>query len=67
MAPGTEYARDFCAGIGPLQLGVVLVFCFLYSSCFELPQFFEFLKLLLKLRNLNEYTNRKDSMDIYLS
>ena len=30
MSPGTEFARDFCAGIGPLQLGVVLVcFCFL--------------------------------------
>ena len=26
MALGTEFARDFCAGIGPLQLGVVLVF-----------------------------------------
>ena len=26
MAPGTEFARDFCAGIGPLQLGVVFVF-----------------------------------------
>ena len=26
MPPGTEFARDFCAGIGPLQLGVVLVF-----------------------------------------
>ena len=25
MAPGTEFARYFCAGIGPLQLGVVLV------------------------------------------
>ena len=25
MVPGTEFARDFCAGIGPLQLGVVLV------------------------------------------
>ena len=25
-APGTEFARDFCAGIGPLQLGVVLVY-----------------------------------------
>ena len=25
MAPGTEFARDFCVGIGPLQLGVVLV------------------------------------------
>ena len=30
MSPGTEFARDFCAGIGPLQLGVVLVcVCFL--------------------------------------
>ena len=27
MAPGTEFARFFCAGIGPLQLGIVLV-CF---------------------------------------
>ena len=25
IAPGNEFARDFCAGIGPLQLGVVLV------------------------------------------
>ena len=25
MDPGTEFARDLCAGIGPLQLGVVLV------------------------------------------
>ena len=25
MASGTELACDFCAGIGPLQLGVVLV------------------------------------------
>ena len=24
MAPDTEFALDFCAGIGPLQLGVVL-------------------------------------------
>ena len=33
MAPGTEFARDFCAGIGPLQLGVVLVVLF-YMSMF---------------------------------
>ena len=25
MAPGTEFARYFCAGIDPLQLSVVLV------------------------------------------
>ena len=25
MAPCSEFARDFCAGMGPLQLGVVLV------------------------------------------
>ena len=31
MSPGTEFARDFCAGIGPLQLGVVLVY-FLVES-----------------------------------
>ena len=31
MAPGTEFDRDFCAGIGPLQLDVVLVF-FLFTS-----------------------------------
>ena len=27
--PSTELLRDFCAGIGPLQLGVVLFFSFL--------------------------------------
>ena len=26
MSPSTEFAGDFCARIGPLQLGVVLVF-----------------------------------------
>ena len=26
--PSTELPRDFCAGIGPLQLGVVLVYLF---------------------------------------
>ena len=25
MATGTEFARDFCAGISPLRIGVVLV------------------------------------------
>ena len=25
MAPGIKFAYDFCAGIGPLQLGVMLV------------------------------------------
>ena len=34
MAPGTESARDFSARIGPLQLGVVLVFVFLKSKPF---------------------------------
>ena len=32
MSPGTEFARDFCTGIGPLQLGVVLVF-FIFHLC----------------------------------
>ena len=40
MAPGTEFARDFCAGIGPLQLGVVLVLSFFFlkwkESIFEI-------------------------------
>ena len=26
MTPSNELPRDFCAGIGPLQLGVVLVY-----------------------------------------
>ena len=30
MALGTEFARGFCAGIGPVQLGVVLVPIFIY-------------------------------------
>ena len=32
MSPGTKFAGDFCGGIGPLQLGVVLVF---YITRFE--------------------------------
>ena len=37
--PSTELSREFCAGIGPLQLGVVLVyplfmFC-CYTSCLQ--------------------------------
>ena len=32
MAPGTECARTFCAGIGPLQLGGVLVPILLFVS-----------------------------------
>ena len=27
--PSTELPRDFCAGIGPLQLSIVLVFFFI--------------------------------------
>ena len=34
MAPGTEFTRDFCAGIGQLQIGVVLVFLFLLLLLF---------------------------------
>ena len=30
--PSTELPRDFCAGIGPLQLGVVLVLLFFSSN-----------------------------------
>ena len=33
MAPGTEFAYDFCARIGPLQLRVVLLY---YYSLFDL-------------------------------
>ena len=32
MVPGTEFARDFCAGVGPLQLDVVLGFLYIYFS-----------------------------------
>ena len=35
MSPGTEFARDFCAGIGPLQLGVVLVYYIFLESIFQ--------------------------------
>ena len=37
MAPGTEFARDFCAGIGPLQLGVVLVSITFFWKSLSLP------------------------------
>ncbi len=47
MAPGTEFARDFCARIGPLQLGVVLVFLYFstviqYSIFAHGPQYYLF-------------------------
>ena len=41
MSPGIEFARDFCAGIGPLQLGVVLVYYFfntLEQKCSKLEK-----------------------------
>ena len=31
--PSTELPRDFCAGIGPLQLGVVLVHIQMHMLC----------------------------------
>ena len=38
--PSTELPRDFCAGIGPLQLGVVLGYVYftitLYQNCASL-------------------------------
>ena len=39
MAPGTEFARDFCAGIGPLQLSIVLVTFFVCLGL-KRPNFF---------------------------
>ena len=35
IAPDTEFTRYFCAGIGPLQLGVVLV-RIMFLICFFL-------------------------------
>ena len=36
-SPGTELSRIFCAGIGPLQLGVVLVFIDIYKRwCYKI-------------------------------
>ena len=55
MTPSTELPRDFCAGIGPLQLGVVLVsfilwvFLLLFQATsldFALEQFFCFIFIL---------------------
>ena len=45
MTPSTELPRDFCAGIGPLQLGVVLV-VFLFTS--------DILMMIEKLINFKE-------------
>ena len=36
MAPGTEFARDVCAGIGPLQLGIVLVYIMFTNNSSQL-------------------------------
>ena len=39
MSHGTEFVRDFCAGIGPLQLGVVLVYLIVTSHVDSLHLF----------------------------
>ena len=46
MAPGTEFARDFCAGIGPLQLGAVLVYytTFIYTIPSQFESIFKEIK-----------------------
>ena len=36
MTPGTKFAYDFCAGIGALQLSVVLVSLFVNDSIIQL-------------------------------
>ena len=45
--PSTELLRDFCAGIGTLQLGVVLI-----SNCF-LHMFFVTSREVFKMANQN--------------
>ena len=50
MAPGTEFARDFCAGIGPLQLGVVLVYLINLIAISRKFKMY-YLQLFLKIKN----------------
>ena len=61
MAPLTEFARDFCAGIGPLQLGVVLVNLF-FSSVNRLAMaifyFLDFEKKTMLKKNRSFYKSR---------
>ena len=51
--PSTELPRDFCAGIGPLQLGVVLVH-FYFISKKEGPVYFEHACIRKKSKNANK-------------
>ena len=59
MAPGTEFARYFCAGIGPLQLGVVLVLLpfKLPSQCLFLL-LFSLIKGIAFVRHLFDYISK---------
>ena len=51
MSPGTEFARDFCAGIGPLQLGVVLVY-YLFNTLEKMLKLRKSHKIALKTYRL---------------
>ena len=47
MTPSSELLRDFCAGIGPLQLGVVLVLMYFFpTKRMEMIQIYFIFKLL---------------------
>ena len=60
MAPGTEFARDFCAGIGPLQLGVVLViYTNYYQTILELVSFGKIVSLFYQFQYFPEYRTRR--------
>ena len=49
--PSTELPGDFCDGIGPLQLGVVLVI-FLVSTLFSVPEKTNFFPKLCRDQNI---------------
>ena len=54
---GTECARDFCAGFGPLQLGVVLMFG-LFVENFQLTSLDKTIEKLAALWFVGMYTTR---------
>ena len=56
MAPGNEFARDLCAGIGPLQLGVVLVFKWFIHLCHW-----------ISLRSCNRVREQMSVIDLFTS
>ena len=55
-ALGTEFGHNFCAGIGPLQLGFVLVsFVFMCATFYGFDYYMFHIHVVYRITNLGKY------------